>query len=434
MKIKRTSLCAATALTLALSPALQATQYTINNAPTIPDSHSVQFFYLESPFPFNTPQSIVDAAGSNYRSYGIGHAGLGVWDTTEGTKYTIELVSESYVGSLLPTVSGNDLVWNNAGKIVISSPLDDDLWLNARLIATTSGNAFTQLITYLQDDIGSTFQYYQPVTALYINASLVNTSLGDVTNSNINEIGSITLAPVNSFSFVDALIYQLGTFGIDLGAFLSIYATSFNYFTLPDTVLQVVASNNVDVLQWYSALSQCYSTMFNNIVQPGDGAQVFLQEIKNCYGSYAYVFASPSTVYNITLANVTEYYGTPFQAQYVYNLPDNNTGKALRLTMAEYVIIAFCAVATLIAVALFFYRFTCKKIRRRISMEGSRFAERAVENIVESNEDHEYFHGKQYGNTFFGRMGATFSRGGSPSKYPRPSDSTAGEIESNPLR
>lgn len=97
-------------------------------------------------------------------------------------------------------------------------------------------------------------------------------------------------------------------------------------------------------------------------------------------------------------------------------------------------------------------------MRRRISMEGNRFAERAVENIVESNEDHEYFQydsllyysvlilcypnrmfirlcsGKQYGNTFFGRMGATFGRVGTAPKYPRPSDSSTGGIESNPLR
>lgn len=36
----------------------QATQYTVDNAPTIPNSHSVQFFYLEAPFPYNTPQLV----------------------------------------------------------------------------------------------------------------------------------------------------------------------------------------------------------------------------------------------------------------------------------------------------------------------------------------------------------------------------------------
>lgn len=240
------------------------------------------------------------AAGSNFASYGIGHAGLGVWDTTEDNKYTIEFVSETYEGSLLPDVGTNSLTWNNAGKIVISSPLDDDLWLNARLIATTSGNAYSQLITYLQDDIGTKYDYYQPVTALYVNASLVNTSSGDISNTDVSSIGSIKVNAINSFSFVDDLIYQLSTYGIDLGAFLSIYATSFNYFTRPDTVPTVVSSSHADVLAWFTALDACYNSNFNAVLQSGAGAQAFLTSIRDCYGSYAYVFASPVAVYNVS--------------------------------------------------------------------------------------------------------------------------------------
>lgn len=36
----------------------QAVQYTINDAPTIPNAHTVQFFYLEAPFPYNAPEYI----------------------------------------------------------------------------------------------------------------------------------------------------------------------------------------------------------------------------------------------------------------------------------------------------------------------------------------------------------------------------------------
>lgn len=45
-------------LLVALVAFVQATQYTVDNAPTIPNSHSVQFFYLEAPFPYNTPQLV----------------------------------------------------------------------------------------------------------------------------------------------------------------------------------------------------------------------------------------------------------------------------------------------------------------------------------------------------------------------------------------
>lgn len=417
-------------LLIALVVFVQATQYTVDNAPTIPNSHSVQFFYLEAPFPYNTPQLVKTAAGSNFANYGIGHAGLGVWDTTEDNKYTIEFVSETYEGSLLPDVGTNSLTWKNAGKIVISSPLDDDLWLNARLIATTSGNAYSQLITYLQDDIGTKYDYYQPVTALYVNASLVNTSSGDISNTDVSSIGSIKVNAINSFSFVDDLIYQLSTYGIDLGAFLSIYATSFNYFTRPDTVPTVVSSSHADVLAWFTALDACYNSNFNAVLQSGAGAQAFLTNIRDCYGSYAYVFASPVAVYNLTLLNYSDSFRTPIQSQYVYNLPDSDSGHALSLSTAEYVIIAFVLASVLVGVGFGLHRLTRMKMRRRISMEGNRFAERAVENIVETQEDHEYFHGKQYGNTFFGRL-TYFGRS---NKYPRATDGGSAGFESNPLR
>ena len=75
----------------------------------------------------------------------------------------------------------------------------------------------------------------------------------------------------------------------------------------------------------------------------------------------------------------------------MYNLPDSDTGHALSLSTAEYVIIAFVLASVLVGVGFGLHRLTRMKMRRRISMEGNRFAERAVENIVETQEDHEYF-------------------------------------------
>lgn len=139
----------------------------------------------------------------------------------------------------------------------------------------------------------------------------------------------------------------------------------------------------------------------------------------------------------------------------MYNLPDSNTGHALSLSTAEYVIIAFVLASVLVGIGFGLHRLTRMKMRRRISMEGNRFAERAVENIVETQEDHEYFQyvrrlarrpstvltpsgfcslccsGKQYGNTFFGRL-TYFGRS---NKYPRATEgSSSAGFESNPLR
>jgi len=46
-------------LTLALQIAVAEKRYTIDNCPTIKDSDNVQFFFLQAPFPYNTPSSIM---------------------------------------------------------------------------------------------------------------------------------------------------------------------------------------------------------------------------------------------------------------------------------------------------------------------------------------------------------------------------------------
>lgn len=159
----------------------------------------------------------------------MAYAGLGIWDTTTNKKFTIEFLSDNYVGGLLPNCSDGYIHWQNAASIVITDPIDDSAWLNSRLITTTSGNAWTQIITYLKDNTNK-YTTYQPVTALYLNASLVNSSV-ITSNDDIDSIGSLVLAPTNSFAFVSDLINQLGSYGCDLGAFLQIYSTSFDYST-----------------------------------------------------------------------------------------------------------------------------------------------------------------------------------------------------------
>lgn len=257
---------------------LAATQYDIYNAPTISNTHSVQFFYLEAPFPYNTPENIIDAAGYEFNRYGIAHAGLGVWDTTSNDKYSIEFTSESYVGSLLPTVANGVLTWNNAGNIVITYPLDDSLWLNARLICTTSGSSYSQLITYLQDNI-NLYSTFQPVTGLFVNASLYNATSGDVQSADLNSIGKILIPSSDSFAFVDTLINQLDSYGVDLGAFLQIYATSYTYLAANSNPAAVISwsssTANSEVYNWYEELYTCYTDVFTATQESGEGAQYF---------------------------------------------------------------------------------------------------------------------------------------------------------------
>eukprot|EP01040_Poterioochromonas_malhamensis_P005401 gene5402-5795_t len=388
---------------LLILPLIFSTQYDIYSGPSLSNSDSVQFFYLEAPFPYNAPQSIKDTAGSNFDKYGVSHAGLGIWDTTTDVKFSIELVSNDYVGGLLPNTSNGVITWLNSASIVITDPLDTNAWLNSRLITTTSGSAYSQLITYLQGNEGL-FQYYQPVTALYVNTSLLN-STDTVTNDDIDQVGSILVAPTNSFAFVDELINQLGSYGCDLGAFLQIYATSFDYFARDKSAPTVVSwtagqQANPDVYRWYSDLYNCYEQSYTTTQTDSGDANSFLALVaKDCYHDYAYFFKTTNSVYNITLASDTADYATPMLTQYIYNLPSSNDGDAENLTAIDYVMIALAFVGCCGVIYYFLRKLLGKKARRRVSFEGERVAAKTVENITntgieEDNEDRAYFHGK----------------------------------------
>jgi hypothetical protein len=358
-------------------------------------------------------------AGSNFNRYGVSHAGLGVWDTTSNYKYSIEFVSTNYVGSLLPTLNDGDVNFNNAGEIVITYPLNEDLWLNARLIATTSGSAYSQIITYLQDNI-ELYAYYQPVSVLYVNASLFNTSdSNEIEDTQLNTLGSLLISPCDSFRFVDLLVSQLESYGTDLGAFLQIYATAFNYLAatnnnnnnnddlIPSSISIVSWEStevaNPDVYFWYSELKTCYQTIYDATDNSQQGAQYFFNQIKTCYSgaispvtnkpttTYAYIFRSPTSVYNITLGNYSTYYRSPFQSQYIYDLPNNGNGTAETLTTTDYVIIALVVFAIVMCTSYVLHKMFTKKMRRRVSFEGERFAERTVDSLVATPEDRTYF-------------------------------------------
>ncbi len=194
-----------------------------------------------------------DAAGSNFDRFGVSHAGLGIWDTTTDVKFTIEFVANDYVGALLPQLNPDgSITWNNQGSIVITNPLIESNWLNSRLLTTTSGNAWTQIINYLQS-VPDKFTIYQPVTGIYLNASLFNTS-SVYSTDDINDVGKVVLPGMDSFTFVDELVTQLGSYGSDLGAFLQIYATSFDYIAgdskEPVAVSLTVPGNNAEVYRW----------------------------------------------------------------------------------------------------------------------------------------------------------------------------------------
>jgi len=250
-----------------------------------------------------------------------------------------------------------------------------------------------------------------------VNASLYNMSTSaadEVQSADLNSIGQVLVSATDSFFFVDNTINQLNSYGVDLGAFLQIYATAYTYLAASSNPATIITWNtdiaNSHVYNWYSELNTCYNTVFQATQTSGGGAQYFFQAIKKCYGEYAFIYRSANSVYNISLANDSSYYRTPYESQYIYTLPTGGGGKNETLTTADYVIIALVLIGIIIGLVYFLRRVMGKKMRRRVSFEGERLAARTVDNLTESHEDRTYFHGKQYGQTFLGRLSGTFTR------------------------
>jgi hypothetical protein len=60
---------------------------------------------------------------------------------------------------------------------------------------------------------------------------------------------------------------------------------------------------NEQVFAWFTALNECYTSAFNNSVVNNLGATGFLELVAaDCYNDgYAYVYASPYSVYNVSI-------------------------------------------------------------------------------------------------------------------------------------
>lgn len=238
-------------------------------------------FFLEAPFPYNVPDDIADAAGTIYNDNAKNHAGLGIWDTTTDDKFTIEFVSSNYVGQLLPDIKNGVISWKNVGKVVVTWPTDDSLWKSASLLTTTIGSSYSQLITYLQDNERK-FTAYQPVTALYVNDTILNSS------TTLYQDANVVVSAASSYWFVDQLMTQLGKYGCDLEVFLPVYTSSFNYLVDSKATPALVDTTNADVVSWYTELDVCYQGVYNDTVANGQGAIYFFDVSLGMVYGYMY--------------------------------------------------------------------------------------------------------------------------------------------------
>ena len=220
-------------------------------------------------------------AGSYFRDYGIAHAGLGVWDKTTDKKFTIEFLSNDYVGALLPDFDEDSkvLLWNNQGKVVFTTPSEQEDWIYSQMVSDTTGVAYNQLVTFIEDNLGE-FSVFQPVEVAHYNAS-------DIANDSNG--GHTLVANKGSFWFVNLLVHELSTYGADTESFLDVHATSYQYISLLDIEPPIISwpasgPSNPEVYNWYESLVACYGVVYNSTDVTGGGAEYFF-EVRSVYAA-----------------------------------------------------------------------------------------------------------------------------------------------------
>ena len=118
-----------------------------------------------------------------------------------------------------------------------------------------------------------------------------------------------------------------------------------------------------------------------------------MQIVKLCYGSYAYVYLTDTSVYNVTLGNFSSTYSTPNFQRYVFTVPDskyhlnifisalvavhcNSTLNFMidednsknGLQAIDYIIIAAVAVITLVSIVILVSTKMCRKVGLAVVM------------------------------------------------------------------
>jgi len=291
-----------------LASAAAADQETVDDMPFFQYGDQVEFYYLESSFPYNVPANVEVAAGSYFNNFVMTSAAMGIWNKDSNVKISVQFVCTSYVDALFPTVvtasttSGKALQWNNGGKIVVTEPLSENEWLDSRLVATSTGSAYQNIVDTLQnyEDDGD-FTFYQPVNVL--NPQALNPSLGT---------DNYLVQAQNSYYLTMELFRVLSDTGVDLESFASLFLTSFSYATEATPVLlQWAAADGppVTVTDFFVAAKTCYNTKFSDVqgnsaaIDGGYGGMVFLNSVIDCYANgTAYIYASATSVWEITLS------------------------------------------------------------------------------------------------------------------------------------
>ena len=377
----------------------------IETIPEIDVSNVVHFYWLEGAFPYNVPSSLQQKFSRNFIQVSPYNAALGVWDTTTDLKFSIQFVCDQYTGSVFPTLlSGNTISWNNTGRIMVTNPLDEDQWIISRHIAQTNGGPYKDLMYYIMNTLAKQLTTYQPITVLYLDLSSFNISTLEgsessdpgLTKQMLEASSTELVSSTESYNFLEMVTDQLNDIGIVTAVFVNTYITLFTYFSASSTAAPVVSwalggAANEEVYQWYQRVERCLAQSMARQEDYSVTSTAFILGIlQPCYNtSYAYVYKSPSSVYNITLFNAS-LVPTPSAIRMIYALPDDAPPAKGALSPVDWFIIVLVFLTLPLLGYHAFYRAT-RFYNDPIHQEGAKLIQSLVHSQLDDDEIFDYF-------------------------------------------
>ena len=337
---------------------------TVCSFPKAFNSYTATFHLLEGSFPFNTPNDIRKQAGNIFRSNIQAHSGIGIvlesypgacaainpLKTVVCIQITVEFASNNYTGGIFPNIINNNqqIQWNNNGSVYLTNPINQNNWINSKILTTTTGYIYNQYVVKILDMIKSGhYDIYQPISIVNPNT----TSFSSLLQIPEQYVGTI-LYPASSYTFTNQTISYLVSVQCAIELLLSPPSTNYMYFT--NTEVQVIGLDGgtieQEVSQWYHNLYQCYYT---NITHSNDTC---LTDLSSCYTTkpYAYIYNNASSVYKIILYPNTIDISTPLLFRFLMTTlsvaplttPTLGATDVFVLVVLSIVFVAYCGYLT----------------------------------------------------------------------------------------
>jgi hypothetical protein len=139
---------------------------------------------------------------------------------------------------------------------------------------------------------------------------------------------------------------------------------------------------NAEVFEWYQNLQACYTQVLADVTETNSDANGFFNEINRCYGRVAYIYRSPTSVYNVSIPsyclqtadsrlmdglqvtlmnnNDTLSDSTPILSRYIYSLPDVDLDGGIDLNAVDYIVAAVILLVITLGIYFFIKKFIVK--------------------------------------------------------------------------